>query len=152
MPHNFRSIGLILKALPEAKIIHLTRDPAAVCWSNYKHYFRDDGLAYSYNLDDLVKHYKLYEDLMDFWRQEYGSQFYDLNYDDLTVNQELETRNLIKYLDLSWEEACIAPHKNKRVALTASQQQVKQEVYRGSSEKWRVFEQYVGEHFAKLYD
>jgi hypothetical protein len=152
MPHNFRAIGLILKAIPEAKIIHLSRDPGATCWSNYKHYFRDTGLGYSYNLDDLVRHYGLYTDLMNFWSKQFGDKIYHLNYEELTQNQEDETVKLVNYLGLSWQDGFLEPHKNERVALTASQQQVKKQVYTGSSEAWKKFEPYVGKYFKPLYE
>ena len=61
-PLNFRSVGFILSAFPDAKIIHLKRDARATCWSIYKHYFSDAGNGWAYNLDDLAKFYKLYVD------------------------------------------------------------------------------------------
>ena len=64
MPHNFQNIPIIISALPEAKIVHVKRDAAATCWSNFQHYFSSDGLGYSYSLEDVVTYYKLYENLM----------------------------------------------------------------------------------------
>ena len=72
MPHNFRFIPLICAALPEAKIIHVQRDAAATCWSNYKHYFTTKNLGYCYDLKDVVSYYALYSDLMQFWQLEYS--------------------------------------------------------------------------------
>ena len=62
MPQNFLYLGLISIIFPEAKIIHVKRNPGATCWSNFKHYFSADGLGYSYNLNDTVRYFKLYED------------------------------------------------------------------------------------------
>ena len=73
MPHNFLHVGLILNIFPEAKIIHVKRDPAATCWSNFKQYFATRNLGYSYNLNDTVEYYKLYLDLMKYWNQHFGS-------------------------------------------------------------------------------
>jgi hypothetical protein len=143
MPQNFLQIGLILKALPEAKVIHVKRDPAATCWSNFKHYFSANGIGYSYDLSDTVNYFKLYQDLMDFWDQQYSDQIYHLDYDKLTFEQEPETRKLIEYLKLGWEGDCLSPHKNKRSVRTASQQQVREKVYTGSSQAWRKFEPYL---------
>jgi tetratricopeptide (TPR) repeat protein len=143
MPQNFLHISMILKALPEAKVIHVKRDPAATCWSNFKHYFSSKGMGYSYDLKDTVSYFKLYEELMDFWDQQYSDQIYHLDYDKLTVEQEPETRKLIEYLELGWEDDCLSPHKNKRSVRTASQQQVREKVYTGSSQAWRKFEQYL---------
>ena len=143
MPHNFQYIGLISKALPEAKIIHVKRDPAATCWSNFKNYFSAKDLGYSYDLEDTVSHFKLYQDLMSFWEQQHAGQIYHLNYDRLTLEQETETRQLIEHLELEWEDACLSPQKNKRSVRTASQQQVREKVYTGSSDAWRKFELYL---------
>ena len=150
MPQNFLNVGLILKALPEAKIIHIKRDSAATCWSNFKHYFASKGLGYSYDLNDTVRYFKLYQDLMNFWDQLYDDRIYHLNYDSLTVEQEPETRKLIEYLDLGWEDACLSPQENKRSVRTASQQQVREKVYTGSSQTWRKFEPYLNGQFDEL--
>jgi tetratricopeptide (TPR) repeat protein len=151
MPQNFLHIGLILKALPEAKVIHVKRDPAATCWSNFKHHFSSKGLGYSYNLNHTVSYFKLYQDLMNFWEQQYSDQIYHLDYDKLTLEQEPETRKLIQYMDLDWEDTCLSPQENKRSVRTASQQQVREKVYTGSSQAWRKFEPYLKGTFDELY-
>jgi hypothetical protein len=140
MPQNFLYIALICAALPEAKIVHTQRSAEATCWSNFKHYFALKGLGYSYNLGDTVKYYELYKDLMHFWYQSFSDRIYNLDYDKLTEDQEPETRRLIEYLGLNWEDACLAPEKNKRSVKTASKQQVRQKVYKGSSQAWRKYE------------
>ena len=151
MPNNFLYIGLILKALPEAKIIHVQRDPAATCWSNFKHYFTTKGLGYSYNLGDTVGFFKMYQNLMEFWETQYAGQIYHLNYDKLTDEQEDQTRKLIEHLGVEWENACLSPQENKRSIRTASQQQVREKVYKGSSQAWRKFEPYLSYAFNELY-
>ena len=143
MPHNFIHIGLILKALPEAKVIHVKRDPAATIWSNFKHYFPAKGLGYSYKLEDAVKYYKLYQSLIEFWDQSYSDQIYHIDYEKLVVEQEPETKRLIEYLELDWETSCLLPQENKRSVRTASQLQVREKVYTGSSKVWRKFEPYL---------
>jgi hypothetical protein len=150
MPQNFRYIALICEAFPEAKIIHVLRNAEATCWSNFKYYFASKGLGYSYNLSDTVKYYKLYKDLMHFWYQSYSDRIYNLDYDRLTEDQELETRRLIAYLGLNWEDAFLAPQKNKRSVRTASQQQVRQKVYKGSSQAWRKYEPFLNDLFDGL--
>ena len=140
MPQNFRFIPLICSALPEAKIIHVQRNAIATCWSNYRHYFSSNGLGYCYDLRDIVEYYNLYKDLMKLWQSQYGEKIYHLNYESLTTDQENQTRKLIKNLELNWEKACLSPHKNKRSVRTASQRQIRQKVYQGSSEAWRKYE------------
>ena len=150
MPQNFLHIGLICAAFPEAKIIHLQRNPEATCWSNFKHYFGSKGLGYSYKLRDTVKYYGLYKDLMLFWSQNYCNRIYNLDYDKLTEDPELETRRLIEYLGLNWEDACLAPQNNKRSVKTASQQQVRKKVYTGSSRAWQKYEPFLDHAFKGL--
>jgi tetratricopeptide (TPR) repeat protein len=150
MPQNFLYVGLIFSAFPDAKVIHVNRDPAATCWSNYKHYFIDKELGYCYDLDDTMTYFGLYTDLMQFWLGHYGDRIYNINYDNLTMNQDDETRKLIEYLELEWENDCLSPQHNKRSVRTVSQQQVRQKVYQGSSQQWRKFEPYLNGAFDQL--
>ena len=150
LPNNFRLIPLICAALPEAKIIHVERNAAATCWSNYKKYFVSNNLGYCYDLMDVVEYYSLYKELMKLWRLQYSERIYNLDYEKLTTDQENQTRKLINNLGLNWKDACLSPHKNKRSVRTASQQQVRQKVYKGSSEEWRKYEPYLNGAFDGL--
>ena len=143
MPLNFRFIGFILSAFPDAKIVHLNRDARATCWSIYKYYFKSDGNGYTYNLQDLVSYYCLYDELMKFWHKLYPNQIYDISYEDLTTNQENETRNLLEYCGLDWDDNCINFHTNKRAVKTTSALQVKEKMYQGSSEVWKKYESHI---------
>ena len=143
MPQNFRFLGLITAALPEAKIIHVKRDPAAVCWANYTQNFVRDGLDYCYDLDDILHYHGLYQDLMAYWHQTFPHSIYELDYEVLTEHQEEETRKLINHLGLGWDDACLSPHDNTRRVATASNMQVRQKVYQGSSEKWKRYRPFL---------
>ena len=141
MPLNFRFIGFILSAFPEAKIIHMKRDSMATCWSIYKYMF--GGNAYSYNQKDLAKYFCLYENLMSFWHELFPGQIYDLSYEKLTNYQEEETKKLLKYCELDWEENCLNFHTNQSAVKTTSDLQVRQKIYQGSSEVWKKYEAYL---------
>ena len=143
MPQNFLLIGLITAALPDAKIIHVKRDPAAVCWANYTQYFDSEDLSYCYDIDDILHYHELYQDLMKYWHQALPSKIYDLDYELLTENQEEETCKLIDHLGLCWDDACLSPQENKRGVATASLAQVRQHVYQGSSERWKRYRPYL---------
>jgi len=143
MPLNFRFVGFILSAFPEAKIIHLNRDPMATCWSIYKHYFKSNGNGYAHNYKDLAAYYFLYKDLMVFWNNLYPDKIYDISYEELTINQEDETRKLLKYCELDWDENCLDFHANTRAVKTTSALQVRQRMYQGSSEAWKKYEIYL---------
>ena len=140
---NFRFIGFILTAFPEAKIVHMKRDARAICWSIYKSNFRNTGNGYSYNFDDLAGFYGLYTDLMDFWHQLFPDRIYDMCYEDLTTNQEEETRKLLEYCELEWDDNCLNFHTSKRAVKTASALQVRQKMYQGSSEAWKKYKTHL---------
>ncbi|MEE2775129.1 MAG: sulfotransferase [Pseudomonadota bacterium] len=150
MPLNFRYIGLIATAFPEAKIIHVNRNPSAVCWSNYKSYFSNEEIRYCYDLQDLVTYFSLYRDLMQFWKTEFRLQIYDLNYDNLTENLKEETVKLIEHLNLPWETDCLSPQHNERNVSTNSKFQVRKKVYKGSSKDWLKYKTFIGHAFDKL--
>lgn len=151
MPMNFRWIGFILTAFPDAKIINLNRDPRAVCWSCYKHYF-PSGYGFTFDLRDLANFYSLYRGLMSYWRKCFPGKIYDLGYEDLTREQEAETRKLLAYCKLDWEEQCLNFHETQRPVITASSVQVRKPMYRGSSESWRKFESYLQPLLKELND
>jgi len=142
-PLNFQYIGFILLAFPEAKIIHLKRDSRATCWSIYKHFFSDSGNGWAYNFNDLAKYYELYSELMTFWHELFPNKIYDISYENLTKNQEEETRKLLEYCELDWDKNCLNFHKNDRAVKTASALQVREKMYQGSSEAWKKYEDYL---------
>jgi hypothetical protein len=143
MPANFMWIGVILSAFPDAKIVHTSRDPMATCWSIYKTSFTGSGNRFAHDLQDIAKFYKLYRDLMAFWRERFPGKIHDLNYEELTVNQEPETRALLDYCELPWEDACLRFHENPRPVRTASSAQVRKPMYQGSSRDWKRYEKHL---------
>ena len=143
MPLNFQWIGFILYAFPNAKIIHLKRNPMAVCWSNYKLYFVSKDMDFSFNQIDIAKYYKLYENLMEFWHKQFPKKIYDFNYEKLTENQEGQTRKLFDYLGLKWDKEVLNFHRNQRAVKTASSDQVRKNIYKGSSNEWRKYKKWL---------
>ena len=143
MPLNFCWLGFLLLAQPDIKVIHTIRDPMAVCWSNFKQYFPAKGLGFAYDLVDLAEYYRLYQDLMQFWHERFPGRIFDLNYEQLTENQEMMTRRLLEYCGLPWEDRCLEFEKTERAVRTASAVQVRNKIYKGSSEAWRKFEHHL---------
>lgn len=150
MPQNFLYIGLISVAFPEAKIIHVKRNSAAVCWSNYKQYFSSNNIRYSYSMNDIVEYYKLYSNLMRFWKKTIVNKIYDVDYDLLTTNRELIIKKLISHLGLNWNNSCLFPENNNRIVLTASNLQIRKNIYKGSSQKYLTYENFFKNEFKKL--
>ena len=144
MPSNLTWVGFILTAFPQAKVIHLDRDPMAVGWSIYRHYFSQDGNGHAYDLTDIGRYYRLQQDLMAFWHQVFPGRILTLNYEALTEDQEGQTRELLAWCGLEWEDACLNFHQTPGLVRTASSAQVRRAMYRGSSEEWRKYESHLG--------
>lgn len=144
MPANFQALGLIHLMLPNAKIVHIKRDPVDTCVSAFTKLFKRSQYQ-TYDLTELGRYYRNYLDIMAHWRAvlPQGS-FYEVEYENLVSNQDEETRKLVDYCGLSWDDACLTPHKTERNVKTASVTQVREPVYTSSVQRWRRYEQYLG--------
>ena len=143
LPGNFKRIGFILNAFPESKIIHLQRNPMAICWSNYKSNFNSTGMAFTLNQEYTAKYYLLYKDLMKFWNERYSEKIINVNYENLVENFEEEVKKLFSKLNLNWEKQLYDFHKNERPVETASFMQVRSKIYKKSSEQWKSYKKYL---------
>ena len=143
LPVNFKWIGLIKILFPKAKIIHLIRNPMDTCLSNYRNYFIATGNAYAYNQKELANFYIDYRNLMEFWHMIFPNQIYACDYDSLTLNQETETRLLLKYCKLNWEPEVMKFEKNTRAVKTASVAQVREGLYRTSVGGWENYKEFL---------
>ena len=150
MPANFRWIAFIAKLFPEAKIIHMTRDLRAVAWSTFSRYFPSSGMAYSFDLMDTVDYIKLYQRFMADIRPLAFGRIYDLNYEKLTEDQEGETKRLLDHVGLDWDPAVLNFHKTQRLVRTASRDQVKKPIYKGSSLAWEAYAEHLDGAFDDL--
>lgn len=144
MPHNFMQIGLIKLILPDARIIHCTRDSMDTCFSIYKHLFDGDDpldvpLKYAYDMDELGRFYNLYTDMMRHWHETLPGWIYDISYETLVADQAPETQKLLEFCGLPWDDACLSFHKTQRPVATASFSQVRQPIYTDSIGLWKAY-------------
>lgn len=144
MPLNFRWIGYICAALPEARIVHLGRDPMAVAWSVYRHDFGGAGNGFAYDPADIARFMVLHRDLMAQWRAIYPDRIFDLDYAALVSDPEATTRALAEATGLEWSPDWLAPERGAGQVLTASADQVRRPIYRGSDEGWQRYEAQLG--------
>jgi len=144
MPVNFLAIGLIHLMLPNAKIIHVNRNPVDTCLSCFTRLFNRKQQP-TYDLAELGRYYAGYARLMDHWRSVLpAGAFLDMNYEDIVADQATQSRRLIEYCGLEWNDVCLDFHKNKRAIRTASVTQVRQPIYQSSVERWRHYEKFLG--------
>jgi hypothetical protein len=148
-PQNFLYLGLIHLALPGARIIHLRRNPMDNCYAMYKTLFRA-GYPFSYSLQDVGRYYIAYRRLMDHWRKTIPVAFLDVDYEAVIADQEGQTRRILDYCGLDWEDACLEFHRHSGPAATASAAQVRQPVYSSSVGLWRKYARQLAPFAGKL--
>ena len=134
LPFNFRNIGLIAAALPNAKIIHCVRDPVETCLSIYKHIWEDAPNIHPYAQDfkELATFYKTYVELMNHWYETCGERIYRIDYEQVVTQPEAEIANILDFCGLPFENACLEFYKSKRIVNTTSAYQVKRSIYKDS--------------------
>lgn len=138
MPDNYSQIGWILTLFPNAKIIHAKRDVrdiAVSCWMT-----QFGKIRWAFNLDHLAERIVQYDRLMKHWRTVIGDRFLETNYEDMILEQESNSRRIIKFLDLPWDDNCLNFHKQDGVVRTASVTQVRQPIYKQSLQRWKRYE------------
>jgi tetratricopeptide (TPR) repeat protein len=132
LPLNFQLVGLIRLALPNARIIHVRRDPVDTCFSCYFTLFAS-GLGFSNDLVDLGRYYRGYLALMAHWRTMLPEgAMLEVQYEKLVADIDGEARKLIDYCGLSWDARCLAFHETVRPVETASTLQVRRPLYKSS--------------------
>ncbi|MCM2476501.1 tetratricopeptide repeat protein [Rhizobium sp. CG5] len=132
---NFAWIGLIKAVLPAAKIIDCRRSPLANGLACYSSFLAEPGLEFTCDLEDLGHFFVDYRAMMDHWHRLFPGEILELSYEQLTTDQEAETRRLLDYCDLSWDEACLDFHKSDGAVRTMSAMQVRQPMYSGVDKK-----------------
>ena len=140
LPSNYLNIPLILKALPNAKIVHLIRDPMDACFSSYKQLF-SDAYLHSYDQEEMARHHIRYLKLMQVWRERFPGRFFDISYEETARNLEPNARALIDYLELPWQDECLNFHQQETAVTTASSVQVREPAHTRSIGRWKKYEQ-----------
>ena len=150
MPGNYLFISLIKAVLPWSKIIHCKRNPMDTCLSIYSKKFVADFHAF-YSLDGLARSYISYNDLMNYWYNEFEKDIiFDVKYEKLLDNPEEKVRGLLSYLDLEYEDKCLEFYKNERFVKTASSVQVRKKLYNTSVERWKNYEKQLNPLYEEL--
>ena len=135
LPLNFRWIGLINLILPEAKIILCKRKPLDTCLSIFQQNFPIRGNEYSFNLVEIGKYHNLYIDCIKHWKKINKKMFYEVSYENFVKDQKKETKQLLKYCLLNWDEKCLEFYKTKRLVSTSSSLEVRKKIYSVSINK-----------------
>jgi tetratricopeptide (TPR) repeat protein len=152
MPFNFLWAGLIHLALPRATIIHCRRTAIDTALSIHQTHFHP-GLAFPTGGPELVAYFRTYRRLTDHWRRVLpADRFLEIDYEELTRTPEPVIRRIVAGCGLAWNDACLSPERNPRAVRTPSKWQTRQPIYRGSVERWRRYEPFLGPLAALLDD
>jgi tetratricopeptide (TPR) repeat protein len=149
MPLNYRHLGLIHAVFPEARILHLRRDPFDTCLSIYTTFF-GGGPNFVYSRFHIAAFYRSYLEFMSHWRCVLpADRLLELDYEDLVLDPEPEIRHVIAFLGLQWDDACLRPEANPSPISTPSRWQARQPIYRTSTGKRTRYAEFLPE-FAEL--
>jgi Tfp pilus assembly protein PilF len=146
---NFNWVGLIKLCFPNAKIINCLRNPKDNLLSIYKNLFDHEG-AWCYDEDSLVKYYKLYKDIINFWQTKLPNYIYEIKYEDLINNPKFEINNLLKFCDLDWDNNCLEFNNNKTSIKTLSVKQARSKMYKTSIDSFNNYKRYSENLFKEL--
>jgi tetratricopeptide (TPR) repeat protein len=145
MPGNYRRVGLINLALPNARVIHARRDPLDTCLSCFSNLFARDHHPYCYDLTELGHVYRNYEALMAHWRRVLPPEvLLDVQYEEVVADLEGQARRIMAHCGLEWDDRCLSFHQTKRPVQTLSTIAVRQPIYQSSVGRWRAHEQQLG--------
>jgi sulfotransferase family protein len=148
---NFRLLGLIHLALPNARIIHIRRDPVDTCVSCFSKLFVGANVSYAYDLAELGRYYRSYDLVMAHWHDLLPPNvLLDVQYEDLVANIEEQTRRMIAHCGLEWDARCLNFHLTERPVRTASAVQVRQPIYKTSVGQWRKYEPFLSSLLSAL--
>lgn len=139
LPHNFMHAGFISLILPNARFIHSMRDPIDNCVSIFMNPLSAKGHAYAGRLETLGRYYRQYHRLMEHWYSTLGDRILKVNYEDTTADIEGSARQMIDFIGLPWDEACLRFYEGERNVQTISKWQVRQPVYRSSVQRWKRY-------------
>ena len=144
MPNNFSSIGFLQLILPNAKVINAQRHPLDSCLGCYKQLFFK-GQSWTYDQYEIGQYYLQYQRVMEHWRKVLPAKVLDVQYEQMVVDQEAQTRRILEHCGLPWEDQCLRFYETERAVNTASSEQVRQPIYTKSVNFWRNYESKLGE-------
>lgn len=153
LTRNFLHAGMIQRILPQARIIHVERDPRDACLSCFANLFAGRNVAYSYDQGTLGRYARRCLGLLQHWHRSLpGGMFTRVRYEDLVREPETELRRLLDFIGLPWDSRCLDFHRRRAAVHTVSAGQVQRPLYASSVGRWRRFEPHLGPLLEALED
>jgi len=136
---NYQFVGVIKKLIPNAKIIHCTRNPLSMGVSCFAQKLPPYTNAWASGLHSIGHFYNEYKRMMLHWNDCLGSAMLEVSYEELVTNQETTTRRILDFCGLDFDPRCIEFWKTGRTVLTLSQDQVRRPMYTSSIARHEQF-------------
>lgn len=149
LPTNAVRLGLISKLFPDARIIHVKRNPLDTGLSNFFTRFHA-GHGYASYLDKIGARFRIIADSIAAWKRTADIDILDVRYERMVGDAEPEVRRLLEFIGLEFDDKCLRPHRGERGVMTASQWQVRQPIYQHSVAKWQRYEEWLDPMIAAL--
>ena len=138
MPANFLLVDHIARALPQARILHMVRDPMEVCFSNLKELFVD-AYPHTYDQREMAAHFIRYRGLMRHWHSRHPGRILDISYEDLVRAPEAAARRVLDFCGLAWDPDVLAMGPRTSSVATASAAQVREPIHVRYVGQWRRY-------------
>jgi tetratricopeptide (TPR) repeat protein len=142
LPSNFLSTAFICEALPQAKVLHMVRDPMETCFSNLRELFSDAN-PYSYDQLELADFFNEYRRLMAHWHARYPGRILDVDYARLTGDPGNEIRRVCDFIGIAFEPGMLQLQSRTRGIVTASAVQVRGRIEVRETPKWLAYEKHL---------
>ena len=150
-PQNFLWIGFIKIFFPNSKVINCFRNPKDNCLSLFKNSFASPMMNWSYDQEEIVKYYNLYSELIKFWHKKIPNFIYDLEYETLVKNKDVEIKKVLDFCELDIDEKCFDHQKNSKTPIkTVSISQARQPIYSSSVNLNSKYDKYLEKMFNLL--
>ena len=149
LPLNFLHLGAIHHALPQARLVLVTRAPLDCCFAMYRTLF-GDAYPFTYQFEDLARYYAAYSRLMAHWRDAFGDSIHEVHYEELVGDPGRIGEALARACGLEWRDSAVEVERNATVCLTQSAAQVRRPIYRSSAGSWRHYRSQLGPLIAAL--
>lgn len=149
MPANWMIAGLLHKALPNARILHLARDGMDVCFSNFRAMF-GHSYGHSYDLHALASHYREYRRAIAHWHAVMPGAILDVRYADLVRDPEAVARQAFAFCGLDYESGCVDLKRNKTAVATLSMAQARESIHSRAFAEWRPYEQHLAQLWQEI--
>ena len=142
LPMNYLYLGAIARALPDARIVWLRRDPLDGCFAMFRTLF-GEAYPFSYDFEDLARYYAAYARLMAHWTATLGERLLAVDYEALVADPAAVAPRLARHCGLPWTDAALEITNNRSASLTASAAQVREPIHSRSAGLWRRYERHL---------